>query len=767
MLDKQRIECEDGGFPLREIILKGLTMIYRYTLLFCAFVFLTSGAYSTTYTVTSSGFTFSPDNITVNVGDTVVFSIGSNHTVLEVSQATWNANGNTPLSGGFSLPAGGGTLVLTSVGTHYYVCGIHYSMGMKGTINVVSLSLSTGVISPASYCQNSGITVPYTASGVYDAGNSFTAQLSDNAGSFSNAINIGSIGATVSGSISATIPNLTPSSGYKVRVISSNPSLTGTTSSTILTILERPLASITPEGSVSICQGNGALLTANSGSGLSYVWKRDGSTINGASGSTYNATLAGTYAVTVSNGSCSSNSNSVTIIVMPNNPTKLTWTGAVSANWSDIGNWDNPCAIPTSGDSVIIPAGTPPVSIPAITLASFTMNNASGITLTNDLQLSGPLTLTSGNIVLGNHNLIIQATGRIVGGGPSSAIIATGAGELRQANIGSGGKASAILFPVGSIFGGYIPVTITNAGTLDEFRVRLIDSVYLSGTSGAQLMFNSVGETWFISEGTPGGSNATLTFQWNNVNELPNFNRARSFVAHYGSSSWTALQAPDAATGSNPYQRSVTGVTAFSPFAVGDESSPLPVELMNFSAAANGKNVVLTWETATETNFYGFGIERSINTPDAWSSIGFVAGMKHDAGINTYRYSDAKTSTGDLYYRLRQIDLDGKYSYSPVVHATVSPSVGALAIQSLYPNPLIASHSTTNFVSFTSGISGHMRLALFNALGQEVALVFDGFLERGQSSTQTLNISTLPAGVYFYRLEQGSESVHKMLTILP
>jgi hypothetical protein len=103
---------------------------------------------------------------------------------------------------------------------------------------------------------------------------------------------------------------------------------------------------------------------------------------------------------------------------------------------------------------------------------------------------------------------------------------------------------------------------------------------------------------------------------------------------------------------------------------------------------------------------------------------------------------------------------------SPLSSAPVSPAPGALSIRSLYPNPLTAALSTTNTVTFTAGADGRIHLALFNALGQEVAIVFDGYLERGQSATRTINVSMFPAGVYFYRLEQGSETAQRTLTIL-
>jgi plastocyanin len=94
--------------------------------------------YATTFTISNSGFTFNPSSITINVGDDVNFSLAGDHNAVEVSQATWNANGNTPLAAGFGTPFGGG-MVTTSqlaMGTHYYVCSPHASMGMKGVIIV-------------------------------------------------------------------------------------------------------------------------------------------------------------------------------------------------------------------------------------------------------------------------------------------------------------------------------------------------------------------------------------------------------------------------------------------------------------------------------------------------------------------------------------------------------------------------------------------------------------------------------------------------------
>ena len=97
-----------------------------------------------TWTINNSGNTFTPATITINLGDSVKFSIGNQHNSVEVSQATWNANGNTALPAGFSTPFGGGLVLPAKLtaGTHYYVCSPHASLGMKGTIIVQS---TTGI----------------------------------------------------------------------------------------------------------------------------------------------------------------------------------------------------------------------------------------------------------------------------------------------------------------------------------------------------------------------------------------------------------------------------------------------------------------------------------------------------------------------------------------------------------------------------------------------------------------------------------------------
>ena len=92
----------------------------------------------TTHTVVSSGLSYVPATLAVNVGDQVKFNSSfASHPLREVSQATWNANGTTALAGGFSVTTGTTfTVPITTATDRYYVCAVHAGAGMKGKITV-------------------------------------------------------------------------------------------------------------------------------------------------------------------------------------------------------------------------------------------------------------------------------------------------------------------------------------------------------------------------------------------------------------------------------------------------------------------------------------------------------------------------------------------------------------------------------------------------------------------------------------------------------
>ena len=735
-------------------------MFQKYILLFLLFLSLSATSQATIHTGVDAGLSFSPATLNINVGDTVVWNIAAMHTVVEVSQTTWNNNGNTS-NGGFVLPNGGGTVIFPIAGTYYYVCGPHAASGMKGIVNVVLTTLMTGSIIPTTRCKGAAVLVPYTATGAFTGANVFSAQLSDAVGSFASPTVIGTLNSSTSGQISATIPGGTPTgTGYRIRVVSSAPALTANNNGADLSVLDVPSAMITPAGPTTFCDGLDVTLNANTGAGLTYIWRLNGNVINGATAASHTATLAGLYTVEVSNGTCATLSAAVRVTIIPTNPTTLTWTGASSSDWATVGNWDNPCAIPTAGDTVIIgPTVAPPTGIPAITLNKLTVNHSTGIALTNDLQLNGTLALTSGNLTLGSANLMLAANASISGGSAASHIVTNGTGELRQAGIGSGGRTGAILFPVGPDGSTYSPASVSNSGTQDEFRVLVKNDVLEDGTTGSALSGNVVGKTWFISEATPGGSTAILTLQWDIAHELSSFDRSACYVAHHNGTDWVPLQALGAASGSSPFQRTVSGVTAFSPFAVGDGNSPLPVSYRTLTADVDGDAVVIRWETEQEVNNAGFEIERSEKANGQWEMVAFVSGTGEGSHGASYMHVDVPPTSGGWFYRLRQIDMDGRHELSRVLAVSIGEPLRELAIESVYPNPAQASVSHEVTLAFTAAENGPVQLSMHDMLGRRVAVLFDGLIDASGQGIARFNIADIPPGMYLYRLDQGAHSV--------
>ena len=96
-----------------------------------------------------------------------------------------------------------------------------------------------------------------------------------------------------------------------------------------------------------------------------------------------------------------------------------------------------------------------------------------------------------------------------------------------------------------------------------------------------------------------------------------------------------------------------------------ESCTPLPIELVSFQAQIQNRTVLLTWETATETNNQGFDIERSLDAVN-WQKIGWQDGAGNSTTKQLYRYTDEEPLAGTSYYRLRQIDFDGSSSYSEI-----------------------------------------------------------------------------------------------------
>ncbi len=186
----------------------------------------------------------------------------------------------------------------------------------------------------------------------------------------------------------------------------------------------------------------------------------------------------------------------------------------------------------------------------------------------------------------------------------------------------------------------------------------------------------------------------------------------------------------------------------------------VPVELSSFTADVNiNGQVVLNWSTATEINNRMFEIQRK-DADNAYTTVGFVNGSGTTTRPQEYSFVDKNVNNGTYTYRLKQLDFDGKASYSKEVEVTVSgPRTFSLAQN--YPNPF----NPTTTITYSVPQAGKVKLAVYNLLGQEVAVLVNGVVSEGSHQVE-FNAKSLPSGAYFYKLQgENSVSVKKMLLL--
>ena len=178
----------------------------------------------------------------------------------------------------------------------------------------------------------------------------------------------------------------------------------------------------------------------------------------------------------------------------------------------------------------------------------------------------------------------------------------------------------------------------------------------------------------------------------------------------------------------------------------------IPVTLVDFHATKNNKTVTLFWNTSSENNNKGFYIERSTDG-NQYKSLGFVQSKSVGGNSNInldYTAVDDQPSTAINYYRLKQVDLDGKYVYSKTVLVRFDKP-GSFYINNIYPKPA----TDILHVSVEAGMISNGNLTVVDMNGKTV-IPSNIVLSKGNNIFH-VDISSLSKGIYFLKINNSEK----------
>nr|AOE06549.1 carbohydrate binding family CBM6 [uncultured bacterium]CBL87557.1 secreted protein containing PKD domains [uncultured Flavobacteriia bacterium] len=402
--------------------------------------------------------------------------------------------------------------------------------------------------------------------------------------------------------------------------------------------------------------------------------------------------------------------------------------------------------------------------------------NGADVTLSSPMDVSGTLTLTSGDIIsqtdVNNSNsqsyaatntITIKDGATVSGASASSHVV----GAVRRESSGT----SALEFPTGDGTN-YRPVYLTPAAsTSTTYTAEFVNSAHSSIAYDSD-GYNSTpvntgvdhvaGGCWWDIEKSSGGANAYIGINWdaNSGVDTP----ADMLLTHWNSSTskWDNVAASaTAGTGSSTATASSGRVTSssaqsdFSPWNLGSSGTgnTLPIDLLSFHTDCSHDIVDVNFSVVSQVNNDYFLIERSTDAME-WEVVGQIEGAGNSNTQMDYLFSDSDPIANLSYYRLTQVDYDGTVKSFYPVSATCGSSEGGLPID-VYPNP--AFNEITVELELDNFQGDDVYYTISDATGK-IALSDYIRLDRGFNKHQ-LDVSKLPNGVYVLKFNQTKNHI--------
>jgi hypothetical protein len=493
---------------------------------------------------------------------------------------------------------------------------------------------------------------------------------------------------------------------------------------------------------------------------------------------------ANTVTLTVTDNAGNSSMATATVTVSQPVLATATWTGAYDSNLLDCRNWSYG-KLPDATTHAMLPTGLgryPVLSAGTMSVANLTIASGASLSTTTgtSLQVYGDW-LNSGSSTLGGPVSFVGSASQQLGGSattsfatlevnkaggtlqlqrdvPVSTALVLSSGTLTTSHgyrIQLGATASLseteTSYVVGIVettrllnaagvstdFGG-LGVTLTPTGLVlpGSTLVRRETGLPLSGVFGNQ----GIARYFDIVPTVDVNLNVAMSMSYfeHELNGISEGNLALYKSVNGTAGPWARQTSAVRNTATNTM--ALTGISSFSTWTLGSLSAPLPVELLEFTAARQGADVQLSWHTASEQNSERFEVERSADGR-SFERITTVAAQGSSTSPTAYSYLDHSPIhpfTHSLFYRLRQVDTDGSASYSPVRAVTFPHS--AIQPFTLYPNP---AHDAVT----VTGLQAGQLIEVFDALGRALLTA----TADASGSARLVLPTGLAAGVYLVR----------------
>ncbi len=453
----------------------------------------------------------------------------------------------------------------------------------------------------------------------------------------------------------------------------------------------------------------------------------------------------------------------VDIIPLPT-PSAYVWNKTGSANFNTPANWTPARTTPLGNDMLFVDGGG------SVTMTGVSVHNAKSFNVFNNTTLT---LLGTGNF-LTSDSLHIEAGSRINAAAGITMVVGADTNTIGLLT-GTGKISGTIKRWMNAATSNYnFPIVVNNDSrnininyTVPAATSGSITLSYATGAPGGgglpttdaslslSLVNISDAGVWNITntDGLVGGT-YELVCNADGIANAPVVDQTAIVYRTDAFGSWTAVGSATVTTGtSSALLLNRSGLTAYGQYGIaGTLSNALPVSLTSFTALAKAKDANLTWTTAAEINNKGFEVERSVDGK-SFTTVAFVKGAGNSNVKLNYALTDANAfaNSNILYYRLKQVDFNGKSTYSQIVKVSVNTE--NVNVVSAYPNPFTTDYS----VSLTSAKSGEATIVMVDMQGRKVAN-FTSLINAGTNTIPVNNMATLNAGVYFISVTVAGET---------